>query len=440
MSNTVDIDAPPIDSTSPLNVDAIRADFPILEQSVASGTQLIYLDNAASTQRPNQVIEAMSSCYRKYYSNVHRGIHTLSEASTQAYEEARQTVASFLNAASNKEIIFTAGTTAAINTVAKSWGAANLHRGDSVLLPLSEHHANIVPWHQLAEQTGCVVKWISIDDEHLISDDEVIAALERHRPKLFAFGAASNTLGTEYPVTRWSQLAHEFGATVLVDAAQAAPHAPIDVAAWDVDFLVFSGHKVCGPTGIGVLYGREALLDAMPPFLGGGGMIDTVTEDGFTCHVLPEKFEAGTPPIAEAIGLAAALDYLQSVGLKKIHAHEKMLGGRIDAGLRDIEGVRLIGPTANHKAGINSFVVDGIHAHDVSQFLDTRGVAVRAGHHCTMPLHKSLGLAATTRASCYLYNTVDEADTFLQAVTEVKAKFARSGRRRRPRRAGSNSN
>jgi len=418
-----------------LDTDSIRSDFPVLDRTVTSGLPLVYLDNAASTQRPRSVIEAMDHCYLNYYSNVHRGIHTLSEESTRAYESARQTTRAFLNAAASREIIFTAGTTAAINTVARSWGDANVSAGDVILLLISEHHANIVPWHQLAARTGCRVEFIPVDENFEISDETVAEYLDRFRPKMFAFGAASNTLGTEYPVKRWTAMAHDRGATVLVDAAQSAPHQSIDVQDWDSDLLVFSGHKVCGPTGIGVLYGKESLLNAMPPFLGGGGMIMNVTTEGFTTHELPEKFEAGTPPIVEAIGLAAALDYLTNIGLENIHNHERALGAHADAGLRSIDGVRIIGPTADKKAGINSFVIEDVHAHDVSQFLDGRGVAVRAGHHCTMPLHQALGVTATARASCYLYNTIDEVDQMLAAVADVRAKFAKSGRRRRTRRS-----
>lgn len=416
-----------------LDTDRIRQDFPVLSRTVASGQPLVYLDNAASTQRPTAVIEAMDDCYLNYYSNVHRGIHTLSEESTRAYEAARRTTASFLNASSTREIIFAAGTTAAINTVARSWGDANIAAGDVILLLISEHHANIVPWHQLAARTGCRVEFVPLDENFEIPDAVVAEYLDRYRPKMFAFAAASNTLGSEYPVQGWTKMAHDQGATVLIDAAQAAPHQPIDVQDWDADFVVFSGHKVCGPTGIGVLFGKRALLEEMPPFLGGGGMILNVTTSGFTAHDLPEKFEAGTPPIVEAIGLAAALNYITSIGMTRIHAHEELLGERVDAGLRTIEGVRVIGPTADKKAGINSFLIDGVHAHDVSQFLDTRGVAVRAGHHCTMPLHQSIGVTATTRASCYLYNTPAEVDQLLDAVAGVRAKFAKSGRRRRPR-------
>ncbi len=418
-----------------LDTDRIRRDFPVLDRTVASGMPLVYLDNAASTQRPLAVIDAMDDCYRNYYSNVHRGIHTLSEESTRAYEAARRTTAAFLHAASTREIIFTAGTTAGINTVARSWGDANVASGDVILVLISEHHANIVPWHQLAARTGCRVEFIPMDENFEIADAVVAEYLDRFKPRMFAFAAASNTLGSEYPVQQWTAMAHDYGATVLVDAAQAAPHQQIDVQEWDADFVVFSGHKVCGPTGIGVLYGKQQLLEAMPAFLGGGGMILNVTTDGFTTHELPEKFEAGTPPIVEAIGLAAALDYLSNIGMEKIHAHEQVLGQRVDAGLRQIDGVRVIGPGAEKKAGINSFLIEGVHAHDVSQFLDARGVAVRAGHHCTMPLHQSIGVTATTRASCYLYNMPNEVDRLLEAVADVRAKFAKSGRRRRPRRS-----
>ena len=422
------------DHAATLDVTRIRDDFPILGQTAASGQPLVYLDNAASTQRPAAVIDAMDDCYRRYYANVHRGIHTLSEAATEAYEQARGTVAGFVNAATPREIVFTAGTTAAINTVARSWGDANLAAGDVVLLPITEHHANIVPWHQLASRTGCQVRFIDFDEDHWIDSAAVAEAMRTDRPKLFAFAAASNTFGSEVPVADWTRIAHDAGATVLVDAAQAAPHHVVDVEAWDCDFLVFSGHKVCGPTGIGVLYGRETLLDAMPPFLGGGGMINTVTREGFTAHVLPEKFEAGTPPIVEAIGLGAALGYLQNIGLNRIHAHERRLNARVDAGLRAIEGVRVIGPSVDRKGGITSFVMDRVHAHDIAQTLDGAGIAIRAGHHCTMPLHAQLGIAASARASCYLYNTESEVDHLIESVEAIGKRFAKTGRRRRPRR------
>lgn len=413
-----------------LDVEAIRRDFPILTQKAASGLPLVYLDNAASTQHPQVVIDAMSDCYQHYYSNVHRGIHTMSEASTHAYEKAREVVAAFLQTSSLREVIFTAGTTAAINTVARSWGDANVTRDDTILLTIAEHHANIVPWQQLAERTGCKVVFIPISDDGLISEDVVREYLEKHKPKMFAFVAVSNMLGTQFPVESWVRMGHEAGAVVLVDAAQAAPHMPINVVKWDADFVVFSGHKICGPSGIGVLYGKESLLNAMPPFLGGGAMIHRVTTEGFEPAELPEKFEAGTPPIVEAIGLAAAIKYLTSIGLEKIHEHEMQLVRRAAELLAEIEGVRVLGPSPELRSGIISFVVDGVHAHDVSQWLDTCGVAVRAGHHCTMPLHKRFKVAATCRASFYLYNTIEEVEIFADAVREVREKFAKSGRKR----------
>ena len=420
---------------SSLDPGAYRGDFPILSRRAASGAPLMYLDNAASTQRPSSVIDAMSDFYKEHYANVHRGIHTLSEEATGRYERARHTTRSFINAQSHREVLFAAGTTAAINTVARTWGEVNLQQDDVILVPITEHHANIVPWHQLATRAGCRVEFLPIDAEFRIADEVVMEHLERLSPKLFAFSAASNVTGIEYPVQRWTELAHQHGATVLIDAAQAAPHLPVDVRAWDADFVAFSGHKVCGPTGIGVLYGKESLLGAMPPFLGGGGMINRVTTEGFEPAELPEKFEAGTPPIVEAIGLEAALTYLQAIGLDEIHAYERELGAHADAELRKIDGVRVIGPAPEYKAGIVSFVVDGVHAHDVSQFLDTRGIAVRAGHHCTMPLHKAIGQTATTRASFYFYNTREEADRFIEAVREVREKFAPTGRKRRRRSA-----
>lgn len=428
MSPSIPVDHRP--SPAKFSPEAIRQDFPILNRRTASGAELIFLDNAASTQRPTAVIEAIVDCYQRYYANVHRGIHTLSEESTAHYETARRTVAQFINA-SEAETIFTAGTTAAINTVARSWGEANLGADDVILLTIAEHHANIVPWHQLAARTGCRVEFLPLREDFTFDGDVVQDYLQRLRPKLFAFTAASNVLGTRLPVAQWTDWGHAVGSTVLVDAAQSAPHQNLDVRGWDADFVVFSGHKMCGPSGIGVLYGKESLLDAMPPFLGGGGMISRVTTAGFEPAALPEKFEAGTPPIAQAIGLRAAIEYLSQIGLESIAAHEHALCVRADAGLRQIEGVRVIGPTAEQKLGIVSFDIDCAHAHDVAQMLDARGIAVRAGHHCTMPLHQSLGLTATTRASFYLYNTRDEVDQLIESVQLARHRFAPSGRRRR---------
>jgi cysteine desulfurase/selenocysteine lyase len=413
-----------------VNLDEIRSDFPILARQAASGADLVYLDNAASSQRPISVIDAMDDCYRRYYSNVHRGIHTLSEESTEHFELARQSVAGFINA-SPIETIFTAGTTAAINLVAYSWGDSRIGPDDVILLTIAEHHANIVPWHQLSERTGCRVEFLPLADNLTIHTATVEEYLQRLRPKMFAFTAASNVLGTCNPVQQWTELARQVDCAVLVDAAQAVPHQSVDVRQWDADFIAFGGHKMCGPSGIGVLYGKEHLLESMPPFLGGGGMIRRVTTSGFESGDLPEKFEAGTPPIAESIGLKAGIEYLTEIGLDQIAKHEHELSAAAEQRLREIEGVRVVGPETDDKVGIVSFYIDHAHAHDVAQSLDQRGIAVRAGHHCTMPLHAALGLTATTRASFYLYNTMDEVDQLISAVDQVRQRFAPSGRRRK---------
>jgi cysteine desulfurase/selenocysteine lyase len=418
-------------STFATFADSYRLDFPVLDSLTSDGVPIVYLDNAASTQHPVEVIEAMSECYRSYYSNVHRGIHTLSERSTEAYERARQSAADFLNTESLREVVFTAGTTASINLVARSWGDANVGVGDTILLTMAEHHANIVPWQQLAERCGAKVQFLPLQVDGTLDLQLVEDTLQQFRPKMFAFTAVSNVLGTINPVRELVNLAHRFGALTLVDAAQAAPHAPVDVRRWDADFVVFSGHKVCGPTGIGVLYGRESLLRAMPPFLGGGSMIHRVTTEGFEPAQLPEKFEAGTPPIVEAIGLDHALRYVKRVGLEAIGDYEQWLVKRAEAGLRKISSVRILGPCAELKSGIVSFVIEGVHAHDVAQWLDYRGVAIRAGHHCAMPLHQALEITASARASMYFYNTPAEVDLFVQAVGETVDKFAKKGRKRR---------
>ncbi len=411
-------------TTTTIDLAQLRADFPILAEKVHGDTPLAYLDNGASTQRPKMVLDAMQEAYEHYYANVHRGIHTFSELSTERFEEARETIRTFLNARTPQEIVFTGGCTAAINLVARSWGDANVHAGDEVLLTEMEHHANIVPWHQLAARTGCKIRFLPITDHGLLRLD-LLEEYLTPRTKLVAVTAVSNVLGTINPLRELANRAHAVGALLLVDAAQSVPHITTDVQALDCDFLAFSGHKMLGPTGIGVLYGREALLQAMPPFLGGGGMINTVTTAGFTSAELPAKFEAGTPPIVEAIGLAAAVRYLQNVGLETIHAHELQLTQHAHALLGELGGVRILGPEPAKKAGIVSFTVDGVHAHDVAQILDRRGVAVRAGHHCTMPLHSRLNITASSRASFYLYNTLEEVDRFVLALAEAKRKFKR---------------
>lgn len=415
---------------------ALRNDFPILAESVFNDHPLVFLDNAASTQRPRQVIEAISGVYERTYANVHRGIHTLSELSTEQYERARAKVQRFINAASFNEVIFTQGTTASINTVARSWGDANLKPGDEVLLTVMEHHSNLVPWQQAAERTGAVLRHVPITDDGRL-DMAAFDQLLNERTKLVAVVAVSNTLGTINPVAEIIAKAHAAGALVLIDAAQSVPHLAVDVQALDCDFLAFSGHKMLGPSGVGVLYGKERLLDAMPPFLGGGSMINEVRLDSFIPAALPAKFEAGTPPIVPAIGMSAAIEYLEAVGIDRIQRHEHELVRYAYAALEQVEGLRILGPAPEHRAGLVSFAFERIHAHEFAQVLnDQFGVAVRAGHHCTQPLHALLGIAASTRASFYLYNTPEEVDRLLEGVLAVQRMFAPHGRTRTRRKPG----
>jgi cysteine desulfurase / selenocysteine lyase len=395
-------------AASPLDVEAIRRDFPILSTTLADGVPLVYLDNAASTQRPRQVIEAMVEAYEKYYSNVHRAGHRLATESSAHYEAARESVRQLINARSPTEIIFTPGTTAAINLVARSWGDANLKAGDEIVLTLMEHHSNIVPWQQLAARTGAIIRWTPITYDYQL-DLDAFERLLSPRTKIVALGAVSNVLGTINPIDQIIEVAHAAGAVVLVDAAQAVPHEPVDVRARNVDFLAFSGHKMLGPSGVGVLYGREDLLDRMQPFHGGGSMIKSVTTEGFVPADLPYRFEAGTPVIVPAIGLGKAIQYLQKLGMESVRAHELALTRQAHALLADIPGLRIFGPAPERKGGIVTFALDGIHPDDLSKALDIQGIAVRAGHHCAMPLHERLGLSASTRASFYLYNTPEEA-------------------------------
>ncbi len=413
----------------PLDVTRLRADFPILatllhQRDDRPGVPLVYLDNGASTQHPRQVIQAMVDVYERHYANVHRGIHALSEESTDRYEAARRRVQHFLNAASEEEVIFTRGTTESINLVARSWGDANLRPGDEILLTEMEHHSNIVPWQQAAARTGAVIRWLPITDDGRLAMDRLDEFLSP-RTKIVAVTAMSNVLGTINPIETIVAAAHRAGAPVLIDAAQSVPHQTTNVQALGADFLAFSGHKMLGPTGVGVLYGRRELLEAMPPFLGGGNMIRRVTTEEFEPAELPARFEAGTPPIVQAIGLGAAIDYLEQVDMDAIHAHERALVTRAHEVLSAISGVRVLGPGPRHTGGIVGFVIDRVHAHDVAQVLDRYGVAVRAGHHCAMPLHKRLGITASTRASFYLYNTPAEVDVLASAVEETKRVFRR---------------
>jgi cysteine desulfurase/selenocysteine lyase len=392
----------------------------------------VYLDNGASTQRPRQVIGALRQLYEHDYANVHRGIHTLSERSTAQYEEARQKVRSFINARHAHEVIFTAGTTASINTVARSWGDANVTAGDEILVTTMEHHSNLVPWQQLCERTGARIRHIPITDDGRLALD-ALDELLTERTKMVALASVSNVLGTVNPVAEIAQRAHVVGAAVLVDAAQSVPHMATDVQAWGADFVAFSGHKMIGPSGIGVLYGREKLLDAMPPFMGGGSMINRVFEDRFTPAELPAKFEAGTPPIAPAIALGAAIDYLNRIRIEAIHLHEISLMRYAYERLQEVDGLGILGPGPEHRSGLISFTLPEPHAHDIAQLLDQQGIAVRAGHHCAQPLHDRLGITASTRASFYLYNTPGEVDLLADSLAKIRERFRPSGRKRKRR-------
>lgn len=402
-----------------LDVAAIRKDFPILATRVHGRHSLVYLDNAASTQRPRQVLDALRDVYEHRYANVHRGIHFLSEQSTDLYERARETVQRFIQAAHFHEVIFNPGTTAGINLVARSWCDAFLKEGDEILLTEMEHHSNIVPWQQAAARTGAEIRVLPITDDGQLRLDELDNYLTE-RTKVLAVTAVSNMLGTINPVERLIRRARELGAMTLVDAAQSAPHEPLDVQQLGADFVVFSGHKMLGPSGIGVLYGRESCLEMMPPFLGGGSMIRSVRWDGFEPASLPFKFEAGTPPIADAIALGAAMEYLEKIGLDRISQHERALVTQAHEKLRDLGGVDIYGPDPADKGGIVSFNLQGAHPQDVAELLDQQGIAVRAGHHCAIPLHQRLGIASSARASFYLYNTLEEVEQLVEGLAVVQ--------------------
>jgi cysteine desulfurase / selenocysteine lyase len=397
----------------------LRADFPILEQSI-NGQPLAYLDNAASTQRPEQVLAAMDHYYRHDHANVHRGVHTLSHRATDRYEQARETVRRFLGAASHREIVFTRGTTEAINLVAHSL-SRSLSPGDEILVSELEHHSNIVPWQLACERTGATLRVAPITDR---GELDLPALLDRltARTRLVAVAHASNALGTINPLSEIIAAAHRVGALVLVDGAQAVAHLPADVGELDCDFYAFSGHKLYGPTGIGALYGREAVLAGLPPFQGGGDMILTVSFNGSTWNELPYRFEAGTPPIAEAIGLASAIDYVTAVGLPAIAHHEALLAEQARTELRKLPGIRFLGDPVQ-RVGLVSFNLDGIHPHDVGTVLDQRGIAVRAGHHCAMPVMERFGVPGSVRASFGLYNTTDEVERLIDALRLAQRMF-----------------
>lgn len=406
-------------------IETVRADFPILNQEHHPGVPLIYLDNAASSQKPRSVIEAMDDYYRRYNANVHRGIHKLSEQATAAYEGARVKIRKFINASSKREIIFTRGTTEGINLVAQTWGRANLKPGDVVLSTVMEHHSNIVPWQILAAEKEFVIKYIPLREDGTLDLDVYTRLLNEGGVKLVTVMHVSNVLGTINPVAEMARQAHAAGALILVDGAQSTPHMPVDVQALDADFFVFSGHKMLGPTGSGVLYGKRALLEAMPPWMGGGDMIASVRLEGSTWNELPYKFEAGTPSIAEAIGLGYAIDYLAEIGMETIQAHEHTLTEYVLERLSEVPDLKVYGPDAARKGAVAAFTFAGIHPHDVAQMLDAEGIAVRAGHHCAMPLHDYLGLAASTRASFYLYNRLSEVDSLIEALYKARKAFYR---------------
>ena len=402
-------------------VQTLRKDFPILQRQVGN-KPLIYLDNAATSQKPTAVLQTLNEYYERHNSNVHRGVHTLSEEATQAYEDARVKVAHFINAPSPKQVIFTAGTTGSINLVAYTWGRANLGPGDEVLITEMEHHSNIVPWQMLRDQLGFTLRHVPITDNGLL-DLSQLDQLLTERTKLFCFNHMSNVVGTINPVVQLIHAAHAVGAKVMLDGAQSVPHLPVDVQALDVDFMAFSSHKMCGPTGLGVLYGKRELLEAMPPFMGGGDMIREVKLSGSKWNTLPYKFEAGTPPIAQVIGLGAAVDYLSQIGMTWLHDHERLLTAYAYERLSEIEGLHILGPGADQRGGLIAFTLNDVHPHDLSALLDREGIAIRAGHHCAQPVHDRYDIVASARASFYLYNTIDEVDQLVTALEKSSTFF-----------------
>ena len=400
----------------------VKKDFPILNREIHKGKKLVYLDSAASSQKPSQVLKAMDNMYERHYANIHRGIYTVAEEATANYELAREKIAAFLGVKSPREIVFTRNTTESINLVARTWAWKNLKQGDVVLLTEMEHHSNLVPWQMLVEEKGIRLEFIPVSSDGLL-EQEVYKKLLELEPKLVAFTQMSNVLGTINPANEMIKLAHKAGAITLLDGAQSVPHIPVNVQELNVDFLAFSGHKMLGPSGIGVLYGRENLLEAMPPFLGGGDMIKNVHLRSFSTNEIPYKFEAGTPAIVEAVGLGAAIDYLNNIGMENIAAHEKdIISFALDR-LEEIPYVKVYGPEAEYKGGVASFTIEDVHPHDISQILDSEGVAIRAGHHCAMPLHEKMNLVATARASFYLYNNEEDVDILVNSIYKVIKMF-----------------
>ena len=419
----------------PIDVESIRADFPILDRKVGGDVttpgegpedtqRLVYLDNAATTHTPDQVVESIVDYYRGYNSNVHRGIHQLSQEASVAYEEAHDRLAEFVGASGGREeMVFTKNTTEALNLVAYAWGLDELSEGDTVVLTEMEHHASLVTWQQIARKTGATVEYVRVTDEGEL-DVEHAKELIDEDTRLVSAVHVSNTLGAVNPIRKLADMAHEVGARIFVDGAQSAPNRPVDVEAMDADFFAFSGHKMCGPTGIGCLYGKKHLLEEMDPFLFGGDMIRSVTYEESTWEDLPWKFEAGTPPIAQGVALARAADYLDDIGLERIRRHEERLAAYAYDRLTEAGDVTVFGPPGDRRGGLVAFNVDGVHAHDLSSILNDHGVAVRAGDHCTQPLHDKLGVAASARASFYIYNTREEIDALVDGVDDARQLFA----------------
>ena len=408
------------DGISPVDWEQVRTDFPILKRTL-HGKRLVYLDSTATSQKPQAVLDAMDDYYRTTNANIHRGVYELSEVATDRYEKARARIARFINAKSSREIIYTRNATEAINLVAHSWGRANLQAGDTVLLSKMEHHSNLVPWQMLAAERGISIRYLDVDANGMLVLDDLEKQLEG--VKLVSVTHMSNVLGTINPVEAIIPAAHAVGALVMLDAAQSVPHLPVDVMSLDADFLAFSGHKMCGPTGIGVLYAKRHLLEAMPPFLGGGDMIGTVTLEGFTPNELPWKFEAGTPAIAEAIGLGAAVDYLSGIGMENVHRHEQELTNYALERILPMRDVKVYGPPAEQKGGVVSFEIEGVHPHDIATILDSEGICIRAGHHCCQPLMHHLDVPALARASFYLYTTREDIDALAEGIEKVQGIF-----------------
>ena len=406
-------------------IEEVRADFPILNQKNADGIAIAYLDNAASSQRPQAVIDAVSEVYSEHYANVHRSGHEWAVSTTEKVEASRESVRDFINAAKTEEIIFTAGATASVNLIAQSWGNSNLKSGDEIVLTEMEHHSNIVPWQQLCERVGCRIRWAPFKPDFTLDLEQFDKLLNAHT-KLVAFTAVSNVLGTINPVEQMIRMARRVEATVVVDAAQATPHGPLDVQKWNADFVVFSGHKMLASSGVGVCYGKQSILEAMPAWMGGGSMIKSVTFEGYSLADLPHKFEAGTPAIVEIISMKPAIEYLEAIGHERLMEHERLLTSAAMKGLASIDGIQLFSPALELKSGVVSFAVEGIHGEEIARVLDGRGIAIRVGHHCAMPLHSRLGVSVTCRASFYLYNTLEEVARFVSSVEQAVKLLRRS--------------